>query len=182
MFSSLMKWIKKILKWLIPLLVIIFIVIAVFFPAFIPVIMGWLSTAFTTVGGWLSTAWSALGSLASSAWGSVSSWVATASIGDVLKMAAGIAIIADPEGSAAAVGTLIGATGDLVSDVVGAIPSSVWLMGAGILAFWLFNSSRGGQGSVVVVPASNKEKGESEGLLDSQRDPLATRGLGANYV
>lgn len=97
-------------------------------------------------------------------------------------MAAGIAIIADPEGSAAAVGTLIGATGDLVSDVVGAIPSSVWLVGAGILAFWLLNSSKGEQGSVVVVPAPNTEKDKSESLLDGQHDPLATRRLGASYV
>lgn len=158
LFSKIFSFLKKLLKWLGPILIIIAIVIAVFFPYLIPVIMGWVSTAWaaitTTLGGWISAAWGSISSGASFLWTAMTEWVGEASFMDVVKMAAGAAILIDPEGAADAAGSLIEsvgeATGGVIGDVADALsPFFPWLI-AGAVAYLVFTSDDENETTVMV--------------------------------
>lgn len=138
-FDAILKFLKK-FWWVI---VIILIILAVFFPYVLPAIWSFLQTAWATVGGWISTAWGAISSWAGSAWTAAQGWVAEASFSDVLKLAAGAAVLIDPEG-------VVGGIGDVIADVAKAIPSSVWLIGGGVLAFWLLSGRKSKSNEIVV--------------------------------
>lgn len=143
LFKKIFAAIKKLLKWLGPLLIIIAIIIAIFFPYLIPVIMGWISAAWTavatTVGGWISAGWGWLVSAGSTLLSNASSWVSEASFADVLKVATGAAVLLNPEGVAEGAGSIIGAIGEVVADVLG--PSMPWII-IGLAAYLLLTRDK----------------------------------------
>lgn len=150
LFSSIGKFFKKIIDAILKFLkkfwwviVIILIILAVFFPYVLPAIWSFLQTAWATVGGWISTAWGAISSWAGTAWSAAQGWVAEASFSDVLKLAAGAAVLIDPEG-------VVGGIGDAIADIAKAIPTPVWLVGGGILAFWLLGGRKKSSSEVVI--------------------------------
>lgn len=130
LFSKIMDFLKKLLKWLGPIILVALIIIAIFFPAMWAVVVQWASAAWTavvsTVGGWLTTAWGWLVSGAKGLWSIASSWLADASFTDVLKLAAGAAVILDPEGAADAIGSVVGGVVDAVGDVAEALLGENW--------------------------------------------------------
>lgn len=149
-FKKLLEFLKKILKVLGPLLIIAYIACWIFAPALIPIIHGWLSTAWTaissaastlwtTVSGWIGTAWKAIGSFAGGVWDAASGWLAEAEWSEVLKLAAGAAIILNPEGVAEGVGTVVDAVGDTIGTIVEkvAVPLLPWILG-GVGLWFLF--------------------------------------------
>lgn len=143
-FDAILKFLKK-FWWVI---VIILIILAVFFPAVLPAIMTFLKTAWATVGGWISTAWGAISSWGGKAWTAAQGWVAEASFSDVLKLAAGAAVLIDPEG-------VVGGVGSAISKVVKSIPKAVWLVGGGVLAFWLLKGSKNAKQEIVLKGGYN---------------------------
>lgn len=155
LFSSIGKFFKKLLdalikllKWLLPILIIALIVIAIFFPYLLPVIWAWVGTAWTAVSGWVATAWGWISSGASFLWKAATEWVAEASFADVLKLAAGAAVILNPEGVADAAGGLLETVVDAVAPIVStALP---WLI-AGAVAYFVFTSDGGEDEKIVYV-------------------------------
>lgn len=151
-FDAILKFLKK-FWWVI---VIILIILAVFFPAVLPAIWAFLQTAWTAVSGWVGTFFSTMASWASKAWSAGQEWVAEASWGEVLKLAAGAAVIMNPEGVADGVGSVIDTVADGIGNIVQAIPTSVWLIGGGLLAFWLLSGSSGEESTVIIRGEEDK--------------------------
>lgn len=132
-FKKLLDAILKLLKWLLPILIIALIVIAIFFPYLIPVIIQWATTAWAAVSGWVSAAWGWISSGASFLWTAATEFVGEASFADVLKLAAGAAVVLNPEGVADAAGGLLEDVVDTATKVLG--PVLPWLIGG--LAIYL---------------------------------------------
>lgn len=145
-FDAILKFLKK-FWWVI---VIILIILAVFFPAVLPAIWAFLQTAWTAVSGWIGTFFSTMASWASKAWSAAEEWVAEASFGEVLKLAAGAAVIVNPEGVADGVGSVVDTVVDGVASLVKDIPTSVWLIGGGLLAFWLFSGNSNDESTILI--------------------------------
>lgn len=140
LFKGLLKLIKKLLKniwfWV---LVIVVILICIYAPQLIPMIWGWLQSMWGAVVGWMSTAWGAITSTASSLWGAASNWFAEASFGEILKGAAGLALIINPEGVISGVG---GAVGEVIGEVIEALDKAtggmIWWALGGLAVWWLW--------------------------------------------
>lgn len=153
-FKKLLDAILKILKWLLPILIIILIIIAIFFPYLLPIIMQWAAAAWTAVAGWVSTAWGWISSGVSFIWKAVTEYVAEASFADVLKLAAGAAVILNPEGVADAAGGLLEDVADIATKVLG--PVLPWILG-GLAVYFLWPSSKD---SEVVLINRDERKGD----------------------
>lgn len=149
LWDGLVKLIKKF--WPIILLIII-IVISIYFPAFWTVAWQYISTFFATVGGWIGSAASAVGSWASGALDWAGAKFSSMGIADALKLAAGVAIVADPE-------AVLDGVGDVLSSIASSIPGWVWLVGGGVLLFWLLPSRD--KSDTVVIRAPTASEGDT---------------------
>lgn len=167
LFKKILAVLKKLFKWLGPLIIIIAILIVIFAPYLIPVIMGWLSTAWaaisgfavtvwTTISGWISAAWGVLSSVAGDLWTAGEKWLAEASWGEVLKLAAGAAVILNPEGAADALGSVVDTVGDFVAKVAG--PLLPWIVGGALLWFLFKGDNDEPNGSVVIQTRGDGEE------------------------
>lgn len=137
MFKKILNFLKKLLKWLLPILLIAGVVAAVFFPSVLPLVGSYLSTAWSAVSGWVGSAFSSVASWGGSALTAIGSYLSSASFGEVIKLATGAAILVDPEGVGAGLGNAAQGIGGAASSVVRAIPTAVWVGGGLLLAFLL---------------------------------------------
>lgn len=175
LFKKIWAAIMKMLKWLLPIIIIILVIIAIFFPYLLPVIWGWVATAWTAVSTaataawgavsswvatgwqWLTTAasaiWNAGGEVASTAWSAASEWVAEASLSDVLKLATGAAVILNPEGVGSAIGNIVEGAAEAVGKVLKAVGPLGWAaIAAGVYFFFIRDDEKETRLSITQVP------------------------------
>jgi hypothetical protein len=151
LFKKVWAAIKKILKKFWPIiLIILVIVICIYFPGFFTMAWGYLSSLFATIGGWITTAWTALAGWVSGALNWAGAAVSSLGWGEWLKLAAGVAIVANPGG-------VIGGIADAIVGIAKAIPWYVWAAGATALYFWL-------------SPSSSKEDEATKVVIRQQRE------------
>lgn len=154
-FSKLFAWLKKILKWLLPLLVVALIVCAIFFPAVLPAISSWVTGAWnwisTSIGSWASTLWGWIKTGASFVWDKAAKWIADASFTDLLKVAAGTALLVDPKGTVNWVKDVITDVGSGIGDALGSVASNFLpLLIGGVVLWFLFTKSSDSERDIVV--------------------------------
>lgn len=148
-FKRFFAFLKKLLKWLLPLLAIAAVIIAVWFPAAWGAISQWALAAWdwiaTSAGSMFSSAWSAVKSLATAGWGKIEGWFASASLGDIAKVALGAAFLVDPKGTVKTVTEFAKDAGSAIGGVVtgvisGGVSSLLPLaLGAAVVYFLFFH-------------------------------------------
>jgi len=141
MFAKIKDFLKKLMKWLVPLIIVALIVLAVFFPPAFAVVSAYMATAWSAVSGWAATAWTAISNGAGAVITAATEYVSGLSFAETVKMALGAAIILDPEGVADAAGSLVESAGNVLASVASKLNLPLIIGGLG--AAWLLMSNSG---------------------------------------